>query len=107
MQAIQKGYIGDSEVIVNIDKLPIEDEYHFIRKYFHPFWSIYILLLRIFGLKNPYKEIVAWKKSKSVKRSDYLKTPIEYTEWDSFESQLVKKSPKISVIIPTLIDTNT
>ena len=101
-QAIQKGYIGDSEVIVNIEKLPIEDEYHFVRKYFHPFWAAYILILRIFGFKNPFKEIVAWKKSKSVKRSDYLKTPIVYTEWDSFESQLIKKSPKISVIIPTL-----
>lgn len=101
-QAIQKGYIGKCKTYTEFVKLPIEDEYHFVRKYFHSFWATYILILRLIGLKNPYREIVAWKKNKSTKRSDYLKTPIEYTEWDSFKSQLVKQTPKVSVIIPTL-----
>ena len=33
-QALQKGYIGAAETIINIDYLPLEDEYLFVRKYF-------------------------------------------------------------------------
>lgn len=68
-QAIQKGYIGKTKTITSLERLPLVDEYYFIRKYFNPLWTYYILLIRILGFKNPIKEIIAWKKSKKEKRS--------------------------------------
>lgn len=50
-QAIQKGYIGNTETYTSFEKLPIIDEYRFLRKYFHPVWVFYVLMLRIFLLK--------------------------------------------------------
>jgi len=101
-QAIQKGYIGDIATYTTFQKLAVVDEYRFIRKYFHPAWVLYVLLLRLLSLYNPFKEISAWKKSKSSKRSAYLQTPILYPDWSSFQSTLVAEKPLVSVIIPTL-----
>ncbi len=101
-QALQKGYIGNCETINNIEKLPIEDEYHFIRKYFSSFWVFYVLLLRLGSLNNPVKEIAAWYKTKFVKRSNYLHEPLVYENWEPFKSLLLQENPKVSIIIPTL-----
>ena len=101
-QALQKGYIGKTKTYTQLEKLPLVDEYYFIRKYFNPLWASYILLLRILGFNNPLKEIGAWKKSKKGKRSDYLKTPIVYENWEEYSSKLIAEQPKVSVIIPTL-----
>jgi glycosyltransferase involved in cell wall biosynthesis len=101
-QAIHKGYIGNSETYTSFQKLPIIDEYRFLRKYFNPIWVFYVLLLRIFSFKNPFKEIVAWKKSDNIKRSNYLKTPIQYLNWRDFQSSLIAENPLISIVIPTL-----
>ena len=101
-QAIQKGYIGNAKTLISIEKVPLVDEYYFMRKYFNPLWISYVLLLRILGFKNPIKEIIAWKKSKKGKRSDYLKTPICYKEWENYTSKLVEGQPMVTVVIPTL-----
>ena len=101
-QAIQIGYIGPCETYLNFKKLPLEDEYRFISKYFNRAWVTYVLLIRILSLKNPIKEIYAFLKSRHVVRSTYLKTPIEYEDWKSFKSKLINEAPKVSVIIPTL-----
>jgi glycosyltransferase involved in cell wall biosynthesis len=101
-QAIQKGYIGNTKTLTAFENVPLVDEYYFIRKYFNPFWATYILGLRILGLNNPIKEIGAWKKSKKVKRSDYLETPILYQDWDNYTSSLVEQDPIVTVVIPTL-----
>lgn len=101
-QALQKGYIGNTAVYTSFKKLPIVDEYRFLRKYFHRVWVFYVLMLRIYSCKNPFIEISAWKKSGDVKRSDYLKNSISYTEWPAFKSDLVAAKPFISVVIPTL-----
>ncbi|MBK5214595.1 MAG: glycosyltransferase family 2 protein [Flavobacteriaceae bacterium] len=101
-QAVNKGYIGNAEVYISFEKLPVIDEYRFLRKYFHPVWVLYVLMLRVFSFKNPFLEISAWKKSGDVKRSDYLKNPISYTDWITFESALVAEKPFVSVVIPTL-----
>jgi glycosyltransferase involved in cell wall biosynthesis len=101
-QAIQIGYIGEAKTITSIESIPLVDEYYFIRKYFNPLWTYYILLIRILGFKNPIKEISAWKKSKKGKRSDYLKTPILYKNWEDYSSKLIAAQPKVSVVIPTL-----
>ncbi len=101
-QAIQKGYIGSAETYGRFEKLPIVDEYRFIRKYFHPAWVFYVLVLRIFSFKNPFKEITAWRKSNTAKRSKYLKTPILYPKWNDFQPALVAENPLVSIVIPTL-----
>ena len=101
-QAIQKGYIGTSKTYSSIKSLSIEDNYYFSRKYFHPIWVFYVLMARLLGFNNPVKEISVWYHTRGVKRSDYLKRPLEYKDWQLFDSQLVKRKPKVSVIIPTL-----
>ncbi|SRX55330.1 glycosyltransferase family 2 protein [Aequorivita sp. CIP111184] len=101
-QALQKGYIGNAETYSSFDKIPIVDEYRFLRKYFHPVWVLYVLMLRIFSFKNPFRELSAWKKSSDVVRSDYLNKPISYDDWVTFESELISKNPLVSIIIPTL-----
>ena len=101
-QAIQKGYIGTSETYTSFQKLPIVDEYRFLRKYFHWTWVFYVLILRILSFKNPFKEIAAWKKSNKIKRNNYLKNPIQYPKWDGFQAPLVAENPLVSIVIPTL-----
>tara|TARA_R100000750_G_C2346293_1_gene96497 strand:- start:1380 stop:2720 length:1341 start_codon:yes stop_codon:yes gene_type:complete len=101
-QAVNKGYIGNAEVYTSFEKVPLVDEYRFLRKYFHPVWVFYVLILRLFSFKNPFREIFAWKKSSDVKRSNYQLHPIIYSEWYSFQSSLVSQNPLVSVVIPTL-----
>lgn len=101
-QAVQKGYIGDSVPYQEFEKIPLQDEYYFIRKYFNPLWASHILSIRLLSLKNPFKEIKAWWVSRNIKRSDFLKSPIKYKKWDNFESALLAQNPLITVVIPTL-----
>lgn len=101
-QALQKGYIGNVVSYNSFEKLPITDEYRFLRKYFHSVWVFYVLVLRILSFKNPFKEITAWMKSIAVKKSDYLKRPISQKDWTSYKSDLIDEKPLVSVIIPTL-----
>ncbi|GGW60362.1 GT2 family glycosyltransferase [Winogradskyella epiphytica] len=101
-QAIQKGYIGTTETYTAFDNLPLTDDYRFIRKYFHIAWVLYVLFIRLFSLKNPFKELKAFYVTRHTKRSTYLKTPIQYPNWENFQSPLIKSQPKITVVIPTL-----
>lgn len=101
-QAIQKGYIEENQAYTHFKKLPIQDEYRFIRKYFNTAWVIYVLMLRLISFKNPIKEIKAFYATRKTKRSNYLQTPIVYADWMGFNSRLVSQHPKVSVIIPTL-----
>lgn len=101
-QAIQMGYVGAAATYTDFEKLPIVDEYRFLRKYFHTVWVFYVLLLRIFSLKNPIKEISGWRQSRNTKKSNYLKNPIRHKGWEDFQSQLIEENPKVSVVIPTL-----
>lgn len=101
-QAINKGYIGSVATYSSFEKLPIADEYRFLRKYFNTVWVFYVLLLRLLSFKNPLREIAAWKKSGAIKRSDYLKNPILCKEYNSFKSSLLAEKPLVTVVIPTL-----
>ena len=101
-QAIQKGYIGDTLTYKNFEKLPLEDEYRFVRKYFHPFWSLYVLMIRLMSLKNPINEIRSCWKNWHVQRLQFADSPILYSKWVGFKSDLVNKNPLVSVVIPTL-----
>lgn len=101
-QAIQKGYIGKVETIGKAEQVSIKDNYTFIRKYFNKAWVDYVLLLRLFSLKNPIREFKAWYATKAIQRSTYLKRPLEVKGWNDFKSQLIKDQPLVTVIIPTL-----
>ncbi|GGG52979.1 glycosyltransferase family 2 protein [Bizionia arctica] len=101
-QAVQKGYIGNAKTYQKFVKVPLEDEYLFIRKYFHQAWVVYVLLLRLISFKNPYHELKAFYCTRDTKRSHYLQSPIQDREWAGFQSKLLESNPKVTVVIPTL-----
>ncbi|WP_417371552.1 glycosyltransferase family 2 protein [Gelidibacter japonicus] len=101
-QAIQKGYIGSTETYNSFQKVPVADEYRFLRKYFSSVWVFYVLMLRLVSFHNPIKEITAWKKCRGAKRSNFLQNPMRYEEWNNFNSCLISENPFVSVVIPTL-----
>jgi glycosyltransferase involved in cell wall biosynthesis len=84
------------------EKIPVIDEYIFLRKNFHQAWVVYVLLLRIITFHNPISEIFAFLKSSKIKRFDYHRNHFENKDYVSFDSQLVKEQPLVSIIIPTL-----
>ncbi len=83
----------------------IPDNYRFVRRYFNPAFGLYILLIRLFSLLNPIKEISGFFGSLKVKRIDPYKNNA-YTlykqDYETFSSSLISKNPSVSVIIPTL-----
>lgn len=101
-QLIQKGYINKGKGLQRIEPLPIEDEYRFIRKYFSPVWVFYVLMMRLLTLHNPIRETRCWLKTRNTKRYALHKDPIEDAQWSSFEGDLIKRTPLVSIIIPTL-----
>ncbi len=101
-QAVSKGYIGAVKTYKSFKAVPIVDEYRFVRKYFHPVWVFYVLLLRLGSFKNPFREIAAWRKTSNQTRSNYFENPIAYSDWENFDSILIHNNPLVSVIIPTL-----
>ena len=79
------------------------DNYRFVRRYFHPFWSWYILLLRLLTFRNPFREIGAFVRQRKVNRvSLYAQVYPHEEAFRQFESPLIAAAPKVSVIIPTL-----
>lgn len=83
-------------------KLPIEDEYLFLRKNYHHAWVIYTLIIRLFTFHNPFKELSAFFKNTKVKREDYSSQIFEFKNYKDFKSDLINDKPLISVVIPTL-----
>lgn len=86
------------------DVMPtVSDNYHFVRKYFHPLWSVYVLFIRLLSFKNPFIEISAFWRHRKVERIDLCANVINHQkELQEFNSGLLANNPKISVIIPTL-----
>ena len=101
-QAIQNGYIGNALTYTNFEEVSIQDNYHFIRKYFHKAWVFYVLILRILSFHNPIKEMKAWLKTRSINRMPSGNNPIRYFNLENFKSSLITQNPKVSVVIPTL-----
>ncbi|WP_417860796.1 glycosyltransferase family 2 protein [Winogradskyella sediminis] len=101
-QAVQKGYIGSADTYTQFENIPVVDNYRFARKYFSSFWVFYVLVIRLLTFYNPITEVLGWWKTRKVSRSTYLETPLVYTAYDAFESELIQQKPLVSVIIPTL-----
>jgi len=105
-RAFQLGFISNIKEkgldIWQKTKIPATDEYRFLRKNLHPAWVLYTLSLRIITFHNPISEVLGFLKSGNIKRENYSKNIFEYTNYDAFDSTLIKQNPLISVIIPTL-----
>ena len=101
-QAVQKGYIGNFPTHTNFEQVSLYDNYRFIRKNFHWLWVFYVMVVRIFSLHNPFKEIRDWFKTRHTNRLLSVNTSINYESWSSYDSSLIRSRPKVSVIIPTL-----
>ena len=106
-QAFNKGIIkNDPEIsIVNrsLDIQPtIKDQYRFIKKYYSPLRSVYVLIIRLLSFKNPFREMNAFLSSLRIKRIRLFSDVFRPKELSRFDSNLIRKNPKVSVIIPTL-----
>lgn len=98
--AVHQGYIGEVECYSNFERVPVVDEYRFIRKQVHSAWVIYTLTYRILSLKNPITELSGFWKSRETSRVQYSKKAI--IDNASIERQSIQDFPRVSVIIPTL-----
>ncbi|GAA4290575.1 glycosyltransferase family 2 protein [Aestuariibaculum suncheonense] len=84
------------------EHIPLEDEYCFLRKYFHKAWVFYVLVIRLTLFHNPLKELKAFFKTQHIKRLAMYKNHIPYKDYESFASDLIIKRPLVSIVIPTL-----
>ena len=83
--------------------ISVKDNYRFVRKYYHPVWSLYIFLLRIFSGRNPIREFAGLRSASGVKRQNmFAKVYRRGAAYENWPSPLLREKPRISVIIPTL-----
>ena len=101
-QAVQAGYIGNADTYTHFESVPVHDNYHFIRKQFHPAWVFYVFFVRLITFHNPIKEIRGWMGTSKISRQTGSVKPISYPDWNSYHSQLILDGPLVSVVIPTL-----
>lgn len=101
-QAWQKGFVDPdgSKSLTLSGKPSTKDEYRFVRKYFHPIWSVYILLIRLIALHNPLCEIAGWWCARRVRRSDLFLKVLDRNM--DHATGLIEQRPLVSIVIPTL-----
>ncbi len=80
----------------------LKDEYIFIRKYWGRAWTLFALLLRMSTGKNPFRELRSYRQTKNVPRVNLFEAPKTYTDYEQFQSSLIERKPRVSIIIPTL-----
>lgn len=83
------------------EKKPV-DNYRFLRRFFSPYWSFYVLVFRLCTLHNPIREVASFWKTRKVTRTALCDSHARHSEYDSYDSSLVAKQPKVTVVIPTL-----
>ncbi len=104
-QAWAKGIVlFDDSVKLEIepDKIKVEDQYRFIRKYYNSIWSFYILIVRILSFHNPVSNFWGFMKNLKVEKEPVYSNYKKWTEVEMFNSTLIRENPLVSVIIPTL-----
>ena len=69
---------------------------------YKPFWSFYILFIRLITLNPPLKEIKAFIQTKDVSKIDLNDPQFNHIKYESFNSKLILENPMVSIIIPTL-----
>jgi glycosyltransferase involved in cell wall biosynthesis len=82
--------------------ITLVDEYIFVRKYWGAFWATFAFVMRIATFKNPFKEVYAYCATRKIKRINPYGTPVEYSQFETLQSQLIASQPLVAVIIPTL-----
>jgi hypothetical protein len=103
-QAWANGIITRPEKdLIRITKAPsVSDNYRFVKKYYHPYWSIYILCIRLLTFHNPVKELYGYFKNTKTRRTTIKQKIKSHPGFSTFQSTLISRRPKVSVIIPTL-----
>ncbi|WP_432410001.1 glycosyltransferase family 2 protein [Rasiella sp. SM2506] len=101
-QAVHAGFVGGDTFYTHFEKLPIKDEYVFIRSYFSAVWSWYVLLIRLFSFKHPIAEVNGFRYAQRVQKQQLANKALMHSNFTSFESRLVTSKPLVSIIIPTL-----
>ncbi|MBU3677756.1 MAG: glycosyltransferase family 2 protein, partial [Chitinophagaceae bacterium] len=102
-QLWSKGIIAHNTnwALYDTSKVPLADQYRFIKRFYNPVWTYVVALLRILELKNPFLEIHGVWAARNIKKvkasNDAIVHPL-----DAFESPLLKEKPLVSIIIPTL-----
>lgn len=104
-QAWQKGVMHEDPSLAMSQpflRLPLADEYRFVRKYFHPLWSWYVLMIRLLTFRNPIIEIYFFLRNIRVGRVNVFHNSRLRRGYKQFQSSLIAQAPLVSVIIPTL-----
>lgn len=106
-QATEVRLFGDKDILINRSVVITNktDNYRFVRRFYGSAHAAMILCIRLLSFHNPFTELSAFIKTLNVKQIHLYKTNgfTEYQkDYDSFDSGLVKRNPKVSVIIPTL-----
>lgn len=104
-QAWHKGIVTDDvSHCLNIEgvDVSVKDQYRFVRKYFNPFFCIYIFIFRLLSLYNPIKETAGFFSSFKIKRINPDHKQVINAAINDFDSSLIARKPFVSVIIPTL-----
>lgn len=100
-------WFGDREMDINSDIYitNVADNYRFVKRFFHKSHLYRILFHRLITFHNPFREIAGFLKARKVNRVDiYAANGFELyrKDYDSFDSELIKSNPRVSVVIPTL-----
>lgn len=103
-QAWHKGIISfkAEQRLTFSSKLSLFDEYRFVKKYYNPAWSFYVLFMRLITLNNPFCEVYAFLATLKVMRVNLYQASNRWTSYQRFTSELHDNNPKVSVVIPTL-----
>ena len=99
-QALTLGYLPENENRSNIQNqtiFDIADNYRFIHRHFGKTKALYVLILRVLFLNNPFREVYYFITNKCQKVKNSKTRSLEDSLSRSFEF-----SKKVSVIIPTL-----
>lgn len=98
-----QGIISDNKefVLHGFDKVPLNDQYCFIKRFYNPVWAYVVCLFRVLELNNPIRECMALWQARRVSKISISNNPFNY-HLESFQSTLLEKAPLVSVIIPTL-----
>ena len=99
-QALELGYIPEQNSRPNVQNIVVEnlaDNYRFIYRHFGKIKALYVMILRICFLNNPFKECYNFLSNGSprIKNKETANIP-------DFSDVFVDTSQKVSVIIPTL-----
>lgn len=105
-QGLQKGFIPLTNVQQSILQSAIidnlADNYLFTMRYFGVTKSLFVLILRLLFLHNPIAECYAFLFTIGRKKVHLFERHKSHDKFLTFESNLLKDRPLVSVVIPTL-----